>query len=143
MTALGRRLGFGGEAMSIDGGQKISMVTGTGSETKQMTVWAASGAIEYGFVDTDRQYPTSSTGLPSENEAKRISFEFLKRNSLLPSGYEDFSRIENSIMVSAGNSYSISQNITGKTMPVAPGYWLVSLPYRIGNILTTRPRCQN
>jgi hypothetical protein len=128
-TALGRKLGLSGEARITERGLKISMVTGSGIESRQLTVWTNSGAIEYGFTDSERQYPTASANLPSENQAKRIGYEFLKKNDLLPLGYIDFSRIENSIIVTAGN----------KTGSKPPGYWLVSFPYRVDNMIATGP----
>ncbi len=138
-TELGRKLGFSGDAQIIDSGQKIVMVTGSGSETRQLYVWTASGAIEYGFTDPAREYPESSANLQSERDAKRTGYDFLKNNNLLPPGYSDFSSIENSIIVTADNRYVIDQNIRGRAEYKALGYWVVNLPYRIDNTIATGP----
>lgn len=136
---LGRRLGFSGQAISSDGGGKISITDTAGGTARQLTVWTASGAVEYGFVEPDRRYPASSSNLPSQDEARKLAYDFLQKAGLLPADYGSLAKIQGEIAAIPGGSYSISRSATGKAAPASPGYWLVSLPYRIDGALAAGP----
>ncbi len=139
VVTLGRKLGFSGKAVSTDEGEKITMTDETAGAARQLSVWTASGAIEYGFVEPDRLYAAVSPKLPSPNEAKKIAYDFLKQTDLLPAAYKDFSKIQGKIAVIAGGSYSISAQAAGKTVQKEPSYRLVSFPYYVDGRLATGP----
>jgi hypothetical protein len=86
VTEMGRKLGFGGEAAFIDGGEKISMVDESGGEVRQLMVWVNSGTVEYHFVEPDKLYPPTPPTLPSYEEAGKIAMQFLAEAGLLPDG---------------------------------------------------------
>jgi hypothetical protein len=139
VTPLGNKLGFSGQALSTDGGEKITMTDETVGAARQLTVWTASGAIEYGFIEPDRLYPTTAPKLPSQNQAKKIAYDFLKRTDLLPAAYQNFPKIQGKIEVIAGGSYSMSAQDAGKTVQKEPAFWLISLPYFVDGSLATGP----
>ncbi|MBC8274301.1 MAG: anti-sigma factor [Chloroflexi bacterium] len=139
VTALGRRLGFSGEARFIDGGAKIAMFDGEGEDMRELTVWTASGAIEYGFVEPDKLYPPYTPDLPSQEEAEHIAYDFLEQADLLPPGYEDFAKVEGETKAIAGGSYSVGEKYTEETAQQAPAYWLISFPYPVDDTWTTGP----
>ena len=136
---LGKRLGFDGDASFIDDGSKIAMFEETGIEARELIVWTASGAIEYGFTGLDRLYPLEPPELPSEQAAKQIAYDFLGRTDLLPPGYETFSRFKGEAEVIAGGSYSVSKIAEDEPVQKGPAYWLVSIPYSIDGLWTTGP----
>jgi hypothetical protein len=139
VVALGRRLGFSGQAISSDGGGKISMTDKAGGTARQLTVWAASGAVEYGFVEPDRLYPASSSNLPSQNEAKKLAYDFLQKAGLFAADYGSLAKIQGEIAIIPGGSYSVSRSITDKAVPSSPTYWLVSFPYHVDGALAAGP----
>ncbi|MBM4446296.1 MAG: hypothetical protein FJ023_02955 [Chloroflexi bacterium] len=160
VTELGRRLGFSGEARFIDGGDKIAMFDGEGDEMRKFIVWTASGAIEYGYVEPDKLYPSHAVELPSQPEAEQIAYDFLEQADLLPSGYQSLAKIKDETTVIAGG-YSVSREYAAEappaaapsapswpwkspapsapTAPLAPAYWLISFPYQIDHTWTTGP----
>lgn len=165
VTELGRRLGFSGEAGFIDGGDKIAMFQGEGDEMRQLIVWTASGAVEYGYVEPDRLYPTYSPDLPSQQEAELIAYDFLENADLLPPSHQTLAEIKNETTVIAGG-YSVSPRYateaapppatapsapsapsapaeesvsTAPATPPAPAYWLVSFPYFVDGMEATGP----
>jgi hypothetical protein len=139
VEALGRKLGFAGEALYDDGQEKIVMAEGTGSAARQLTVWTASGAIEYGYTEPDKLYPVHSPDLPSRGEAEQIAYEFLEGADMLLPDYDSFAGVKDEIDVIAGGSYSIFDRDTGKTVQKDPSFWLVSFPYDIDGIPATGP----
>jgi hypothetical protein len=139
VTELGRRLGFSGEASFIDGGTKIAMFEGEGEDMRELAVWTASGAIDYGYVEPDKLYPPYTSDLPSPEEAELIAYDFLQQADLLPPGYGDFAKIEDEAAVIAGGSYSVGDRYTEEIIQQAPTYWLVSFPYRVDDTWTTGP----
>ena len=139
VTELGKRLGFSGEARFIDGGAKIAMFGGEGEDMRELIVWTASGAIEYGYVEPDKLYPPYTPDLPSQEEAELIAYDFLQQADLLPPGYEDFAKVEDEAAVIAGGSYSVGERYAEETVQQAPAYWLVSFPYRVDDNWTTGP----
>jgi hypothetical protein len=127
---LGARLGFLGEARISTDGKKYTMTTGEDTNTRQLTVWTASGAVEYGYINPERQYPSGDvSGMLSAGSAKKYAFDFLNKAGLLPPGYGDFNSLESSITATPGNG-NISQ-ITSS------GYWVITFPYKIGNSFAT------
>jgi hypothetical protein len=126
VSDLGNRLGFIGEARISSDGQKITMNTGSGNEARQLTVWTASGAVEYGYIESEREYPISASDLPTEKEAKKAAYDFLKQADLLPSAYNDYAKLESKITVTSGSKISTS-----------PGYWIVDFPYLVDNSFGT------
>jgi len=156
VTELGRRLGFSSEARFIDGGDKIAMFDGEGDEMRELTVWTASGAVEYGYVEPDRLYPSHPAALPSQPEAEQIAYDFLEQADLLPPGYQSLAKLEAETTVIA-SGYSVSQRYAApaaeaapsapampweKTAPATPpgtAYWLVSFPYFVDGIEATGP----
>jgi hypothetical protein len=130
---LGRKLGFGGQVAQTDG-QRLTMTTGSGEDARRLTVWIASGAIEYGFTSVDRSFPTTSVDLPSSNAAGRIAYDYLAGLGLLPPGFEDYSRAQGLITVTPGNDYGLGQGAKPD-----PGYWAVKFPYTINSLPVTGP----
>jgi hypothetical protein len=154
VTALGRRLGFSGEARFIDGGDRIAMFDGEGDGMRELVVWAASGAVEYGYVEPDKLYPTYSPDLPSQQEAELIAYDFLEEADLLPPGYQSFAKVEGDMMAIAGGSYSVGRGYVEEAAPPAPSaeapptaptapptatYWLISFPYFVDGMEATGP----
>ncbi|MGB8706779.1 MAG: hypothetical protein WCD72_02360 [Dehalococcoidia bacterium] len=151
VTALGRKLGFSGQAGLTDDGTKIVMSTGQGEDMRQLTVWTASGAVEYGYVEPEKLYPTQPAELPSQGEAELIAYDFLQQADLLPSGYQSLAKIKDETTVIAGGGYSVSPRYATEaapsapsvpaapTAPQAPTYWLVDFPYQIDGASATGP----
>jgi hypothetical protein len=161
VTELGRRLGFSGDASLIDNGAKIVMSAGEGEDMRQLTVWTASGAVEYGYVEPEKLYPTQPAQLPSQGEAELIAYDFLEQADLLPPGYQSLAKIKDETTVAAGGSYSVSQRYAAEAPPAAvpsapslpwqsptpaapvppPGttYWLVDFPYQVDGASATGP----
>jgi hypothetical protein len=154
VTALGRRLGFIGEASLIDNGAKIVMSTGEGEDMRQLTVWTASGAVEYGYVEPEKLYPSYPPELPSQPEAESIAYDFLQQADLLPPGYHSLAKIKDETTVIAGGGYSVSPRYAAPAAeaapsepsapsappePSAPTYWLVSFPYQVDGASATGP----
>jgi hypothetical protein len=145
VTALGRRLGFSGQASLIDNGTKIVMSTGEGEDMRQLTVWTASGAVEYGYVELEKLYPSYPPELPSQSEAESIAYDFLQQADLLPTGYHSLAKIKDETTVIAGGGYSVSPRYaapaapTAPTEPSAPTYWLVDFPYLVDGMEATGP----
>jgi hypothetical protein len=151
VTALGRKLGFSGEARFIDGGDRIAMFQGEGDEIRQLIVWTASGAVEYGYVEPDKLY-TPNPELPSQQEAELIAYDFLEEADLLPPSYQSFAKVEGETTAIAGGSYSVGKRYaeeaappseeaapTAPTAPPTATYWLISLPYFVDGIEATGP----
>jgi hypothetical protein len=161
VTELGRRLGFSGDASLIDNGAKIVMSAGEGEDMRQLTVWTASGAVEYGYVEPEKLYPSQPAQLPSQSQAELIAYDFLQQANLLPPGYQSLAKIKDETTVAAGGSYSVSQRYAAEAPPAAvpsapslpwqsptpaapvppPGttYWLVDLPYQVDGASATGP----
>jgi hypothetical protein len=81
---IGRKLGFEGGAGYIEGEEKIAMLDEGVEETRQLSVWVNSGAVEYAIVYPDKLYPLEPPNLPSVEEAKQIAIDFLVQSGLLP-----------------------------------------------------------
>ena len=156
VTEMGRRLGFSGEANFIDGGDKIAMFDGEGDEMRELIVWTASGAVEYGYVEPDKLFPQYPPDLPSQQEAELIAYDFLEQADLLPPNYYSLSKIKDEATVIAGGGYSISREYaaeaapaaaepsapsttTATTAPTAATYWLVDFPYKVDGASATGP----
>ncbi|MGD0352769.1 MAG: hypothetical protein ABSB38_04680 [Dehalococcoidia bacterium] len=166
VTELGRRLGFTGQASLSHDGTKIVMTQGSDEEARQLTVWTASGAVEYGYVEPEKLYPSQPAQLPSQSEAELIAYDFLQQADLLPSGYRSPAQIKDETTVVAGGGYSVSPKYaaeappaaapaapsassgpaepttpapTTPTAPQAPTYWLVDLPYQVDGASATGP----
>jgi hypothetical protein len=161
VTALGRRLGFSGQARLTDDRTKIVMSDGSGDEARQLTVWTASGAVDYGYVEPEKLYPSEPPSLPSQPEAESIAYDFLQQVDLLPSGYQSLAKIKDETTVIAGGGYSVSKQYAAEAPPAAapaapswpwksptpsapsapPGttYWLVSFPYFVDGASATGP----
>jgi hypothetical protein len=85
VAQMGRRLGFQGEAEV--GTDMMAMIDESSGRTRQLSVWTASGAVDYGFSPfMDKLYPDTPPTLPSEEEAKEIATQFLAQAGLLPPG---------------------------------------------------------
>jgi hypothetical protein len=154
VTALGRKLGFSGDASLIGNGTKIVMSAGEDEDMRQLTVWTASGAVEYGYVEPEKLYPSYPPELPSQPEAESIAYDFLQQADLLPPGYHSLAKIKDETTVIAGGGYSVSPRYaapaaeaapsepaapTAPTEPSAPTYWLVSFPYQVDGASATGP----
>jgi hypothetical protein len=156
VTELGRRLGLSGQASFTDDGTKIVMSSGEGADMRQLTVWTASGAVEYGYVEPEKLYPSEPAQLPSQSEAELIAYDFLQQADLLPSGYRSPAQIKDETNVIAGGGYSVGHKYaeeappaaapsapapapTTPTAPQAPTYWLVDFPYQVDGASATGP----
>jgi hypothetical protein len=163
VTALGRKLGFSGQASLTDDGTRIIMSAGEGEDLRQLTVWTASGAVEYGYVEPEKMYPTQPAELPSQGEAELIAYDFLEQADLLPTGYQSLAKIKDETTVIAGGGYSVSPRYaapaaeappaaatapgapsapsapTTSAAPQAPTYWLVDFPYQVDGGSATGP----
>ncbi len=148
VTALGRRLGFSGQARLSDDGTKMVMSTGEGEDMRQLTVWTASSAVEYGYVEPEKLYPTQPAELPSQPEAELIAYDFLQQADLLPPSYHSLAKIKDETTVIAGGGYSVSHRYAAEAPPAAaaapsapPGttYWLVDFPYQVNGASATGP----
>jgi hypothetical protein len=157
VTALGRKLGFSGKASLIDNGAKIIMSDGEGEDVRQLTVWTASGAVEYGYVEPEKLYPSEPAELPSQPEAESIAYDFLQQADLLPPSYHSLAKIKDETTVIAGGGYSVSPKYAAEAAPAAPSeppspsapsapaappgttYWLVDFPYQIDGASATGP----
>ena len=154
VTELGRKLGFSGEAQFIGRGDRIAMFDGEGDDMRELIVWTASGAIEYGYVEPGKLYLPYTSELPSQKEAEQIAFNFLDEADLLPPGYRTFGDVEGESMTIAGGSHQVGKSYVEGTVPSAPSesvqepaptapsasaYWLVSLPYFVEGMEATGP----
>jgi hypothetical protein len=109
VTELGRKLGFTGQAKRSYDGSKIEMTQGSGADARQLTVWTASGAVEYGYVEPEKMYPSTWPLLPSQSDAALIAYDFLQQADLLPAGYHSLASIKDETTVAAGGGYSFSK----------------------------------
>ncbi|UCH50724.1 MAG: hypothetical protein JSV54_06825 [Chloroflexota bacterium] len=169
VTELGRRLGFTGKANLSDDGTRFFMSQGSGDEARQLTVWIASGAVEYRYVEPEKLYPAYPAELPSQHEAELIAYDFLQQADLLPPGYQTFAELEGDTTTIAGGGYSVSRKYTEEAAPSepaeeaiprpaaeppapsapsegaepatlpAPTYWLVDFPYKVNGASATGP----
>jgi len=119
VTELGRKLGFSGQAKLIDNGTKLVMSQGSGDEARQLTVWTASGAVEYGYVEPEKLYPSQPAQLPSQAQAELIAYDFLQQADLLPPGYQSLANIKDETTVVAGGGYSVSREYATEAAPPA------------------------
>jgi hypothetical protein len=137
VAELGQKLGFTGAPVSMDGGLKIVMTDSSMDSPRQLTVWTASGAIEYGYTSPDKLYPAYTAMLPSPDEAKVLAYDFLDKLDLLPPDYQNFGVIKDRIVVAAGGGYDIEEGAVGNIMQKDPSYWLVKFPFNVdGNPVT-------
>jgi hypothetical protein len=136
---LAAKMGVIGKAAYSDGNSRIVVAEKAGPDARQLTIWTASGAVEWGYVNPEKLYPASALNLPSTLTAKRIAYDFLKQADLLPIGYDKYSKIENAITVTAGGNYPVYSQGTGQAMQKEPGYWIVDFPYLIGGVPATGP----
>lgn len=84
---MGRKLGFEGDAGSIDSGAKIAMLDENGGDIRQLAVWVNCGTVEYAVLgEVDKLYPPYPPTLPSDDEAKEIAIDFLTQGGLFPDG---------------------------------------------------------
>jgi len=118
VTELGRRLDFTGQARRNDDGSKIVMSQGSGDQARQLTVWTASGAVEYGYVEPAKLYPSSPPSLPSQSQAELIAYNFLQQADLLPPGYQSLATIKDETTVASGGGYSVGKAYTEAAPPV-------------------------
>jgi hypothetical protein len=131
VTALGHKLGFTGQASLSHDGTKITMSQGSGDEARQLTVWTASGAIEYRYVEPQKLYPPYRPELPSQSEAELIAYDFLQQADLLPPGYHSLAAIKDETNVVAGGGYSVGQpSATEAGPPAAAAPSAPSLPWQ-------------
>jgi hypothetical protein len=88
VAQMGRGLGFQGEVeVGTDMMAMIDMIDESSGQTRQLSVWTASGAVDYGFSPfMPKLYPDTPPTLPSEEEAKEIATQFLAQAGLLPPG---------------------------------------------------------
>ncbi len=119
VTSLGRKLGFTGRASLADDGTRIVMSSGEGEDMRQLTVWTASGAVEYGYVEPEKLYPAQPAVLPSQGQAELIAYDFLQQADLLPPGYQSLANIKDETTVIAGGGYSVSPTYTAEAPPAA------------------------
>jgi hypothetical protein len=119
VTSLGHRLGFSGQANLADDGTKIVMSSGEGADMRQLTVWTASGAVEYGYVEPEKLYPAQPAVLPSQGQAELIAYDFLQQADLLPPGFQSLANIKDETTVIAGGGYSVSPRYTAEAPPAA------------------------
>jgi hypothetical protein len=119
VTELGQRLGFTGEAELSEDESKIVMTEGSGDEARQLTVWTASGAVEYGYASPEKLFPSIPPSLPSQSQAESIAYGFLQQAALLPADYHSLAAIEKDTTVAAGGGYSISREYLTAAPPQA------------------------
>lgn len=137
VATLGQKLGFTGKPMSMDGGSKRVMTDSSQDSPRQLTVWTASGAIEYGYTSPDKLYPLYTPLLPSPDEAKVLAYDFLDGLDLLPPDYQSFNDVQDEIVVVAGGGYDIEEGAVGNIIQKDPSFWLVKFPFYIdGNTVT-------
>ncbi len=117
VNELGKSLGLSGQVELSDDGTRFVMSGGSGDDIRQLTVWTDSGAVEYGYVEPEKLYPSSPPALPSQSEAELIAYDFLSEAGLLPPGYQSFAQVKDDTNVIAGGGYSVSQPQTIATSP--------------------------
>ena len=129
---IGRRLGFEGSAHLFEAttGTRITMIDEEPEEVRSLVVWVESdwvesGKIEYRINEPDMLYPGYPPSLPSEEEAKRIAFDFLEEAGLLPADYGEFSTVADDIEVGG-----VGRAGTGTYMYTT--HLLLGFPRRIG-----------
>ncbi|MHB8084977.1 MAG: hypothetical protein ACYDHZ_04075 [Dehalococcoidia bacterium] len=136
---LAGRLGMTGTAVYSDDKSRIIVAEKAGPDARHLTVWTASGAIEWSYVSPEKLYPAAAINLPSTAVAKRTAYDLLRQADLLPAGYDSYSKIENAINVTAGGSYPVVNQGSGQTTQKPPGYWIVDFPYLIDGVPATGP----
>jgi hypothetical protein len=139
VRTLGRKLDFNGEPAWEDNGTAIIMTGSTEGLTRQLVVWAQSGAIEYGFTNPDRLYPSHTPVLPAPDTSKKLAYDYLKKLDLLPAGYHSFDDIKDKITLEAGGAYNIIDENTGNIIQKDASFWLISFPFYIDGVTATGP----
>jgi hypothetical protein len=117
VTSLGHRLGFVGSARFSNDGTRYIMTQGSGDYEIQLTVWTASGAVEYGYLSPEKLYPSQQVQLPSKYMAETIAYDFLQQADLLPSEYQNVVKVEADTTVAAAGGYSVSGRATVEAAP--------------------------
>jgi hypothetical protein len=154
VKALGERLGFTGDAGLSEDGTRIVMSEGNDDEARQLIVWTASGAVEYGYISPEKLFPSQPVALPPKSQAEIVAYDFLQQADLLPAEYEDLAEITNETTVAAGGGYSVSPQYAAEAAPSAPSeqampstahsqpsptYWQVDFPYFVDSSEATGP----
>jgi hypothetical protein len=164
VKVLGERLGFTGEPELSEDGTRIVMSEGSGDEARQLIVWTASGAVEYGYVSPEKLFPSQPVELPPQSQAELVAYDFLQQADLLPAEYEDLAEITNETTVAAGGGYSVNRQYAAEApapavtaAPAAPSapseqampstapsqpsptYWQVDFPYLVDSSEATGP----
>jgi acylphosphatase len=163
VKALGERLGFTGEANLSEDGTRIVMYEGEEENMRQLSVWTASGAVEYGYVSPEKLFPSQPVELPPKSQAEIVAYNFLQQADLLPAEYEDLAEITNETTVAAGGGYSVNRQYAAAAPPAtaaaptapsapseqampstapsqpAPTYWQVDFPYLVDSSEATGP----
>jgi hypothetical protein len=139
VTALSLRLGMKGQAAATDDGNRLVVVDSSESNQKQLTVWKATGAVEYGLTDTGKLYSKPAVPLPSETDAKKIAYDLLDKASLLTPDMGQYASVEKNITIASGGFNTGAGIAAAPSAKMDASYWLVSLPYTIGGMPATGP----
>lgn len=108
---IGAGLGFTGGTGLIDRDTKYAMLDETQDETRQLSIWVNSGAVEYAIVYPDKLYPTKPPELPSWEKAKTIAIDFLQQFGLWP-----FDTSQNDVEVISGGTYQVINTSTDEVI---------------------------
>jgi hypothetical protein len=133
------RLGLANTLPLVQDASKITLTDKTSGKERQLTVWKATGAVEYGLADVNQLKAGHTPNLPTAQDAKQIGYDTLSHAGLLPSGYGSFSNVENAIIVTAGGSYPVMGKNAGQTAMSAPQYWIVDFPFVVNGVEATGP----
>jgi len=139
-AGLADELGLSGQPELSADGSRIDVIDTSGEVERRLTVWTASGAVEYNVFDPELIKPgAGAPELPNQAEAARTGYNVLLQSGLLPYGYRSFSDIQGGIRVTGGGGYPVQDEKTGRTVESPARYWIVDFPYTVNGLEATGP----
>lgn len=132
VVELGEKLALHGDVGQTSGGDQYFMAERFDDVVIQLSVWVASGAIEYQELKSTMPLSPFPLNMPSKEEAALIADEFLRQAGLISS---DISGVE----INEGSSVQMGDSDTGEILQEAVIQWLVSYDRTIGGIQVAGP----
>lgn len=138
LNRIAEKLGLSGARVLNQDDTKIVVTDKADGTDRQITVWKATGAVEYTMTSVSTAKTGVTSKLPLASEAKRIGYDKLSSTGLLPPGYGSFNAMENIIKVVPGDSYPVLSK-TGQAESSPARYWIVEFPTIINGVEATGP----
>ncbi|MDD5312804.1 MAG: hypothetical protein PHO26_07200 [Dehalococcoidia bacterium] len=140
VAGLADGLGLSGQPELSPDGSRIDVIDTSGEIERRLTVWAASGAVEYTLFDPELLIAGDGAAeLPTRAEAARTGYNVLLQSGLLPYGYHSFSDVQGGIRITGGGGYPVQDAKTGQAVEGPARYWIVDFPCTVNGLEATGP----